>query len=65
MHPGQAGVVTGAEEVREWDVFRIEFGYNFAGQIRDPVSVDNSAHGTTIGNLVPPVHGRSDKPPAC
>ena len=50
MHPGQTGVVTGAEELRDRDGLRVVVGHDPAREIGDAIRV-GFAHAATIGNV--------------
>ena len=43
VHPGQAGVVAGAEELREGNLLGIVLGDDLMGQLDDPVSGTHTA----------------------
>ncbi len=50
VHPGQPGVVTGAEELGDGDGLRVVFCHDLSGEIGDAIRVGNGAHSATIGN---------------
>ena len=50
VHPGQPGVVAGAEKVGDGDRLRVVVGDDLSGEIGDPIRISGVAHPATIGN---------------
>ena len=48
VHPGQAGVVTGPEELGDGHLLRVVIGDDPLRQVGDPIGISVIAHGVTI-----------------
>ena len=51
VHPGQPGVIGGAEQLGNRDGFRVVVGHDLSGEIGDAIRIENGAHQATIGNV--------------